>query len=75
MSGAIIKTAEDEAWEEIEKKQRAEDHGAGIRRAVMCSVAFVNECDPRELGMLTLRKAYEIGYYQAWQDKKGPEGK
>jgi hypothetical protein len=65
-----MKTAEDEAWEAIERKQQAEQQGAAIRRAILSSVAFINECDPRELGILTLRKAYEIGYYQALQDKK-----
>ena len=53
-----MKTAEDEAWEAIERKQQAERQGADIRRAILSSVAFINECDPRELGILTLRKAY-----------------
>ena len=55
-------TEEDEAFEEIERaqQQRVED---SIRRAAQESALnFISEIDSIELGMMTLRKAYEIGY-------------
>ena len=55
-------TEEDEAFNEIERaqQQRVED---SIRRAAQESALhFISESDSIELGMMTLRKAYEIGY-------------
>ena len=55
-------TPEDEAFEEIEQAQkwRVED---SIRRAAQESALhFISESDAIELGMMTLRRAYEIGY-------------
>jgi len=57
-----MKTEEDEAFEEIERaqQQRVED---SIRRAAQESALhFISESDAIELGMMTLRKAYELGY-------------
>ena len=55
-------TEEDEAFNEIERaqQQRVED---SIRRAAQESALnFITDTDAIELGMMTLRKAYEIGY-------------
>ena len=55
-------TEEDEAFNEIERAQhqRVED---SIRRAAQESALnFITDIDSIELGMMTLRKAYEIGY-------------
>ena len=55
-------TPEDEAFDEIERaqQQRGED---SIRRAAQESALnFISDSDSIELGMMTLRKAYEIGY-------------
>ena len=55
-------TEEDEAFNEIERaqQQRGED---SIRRAAQESALhFISESDAIELGMMTLRRAYEIGY-------------
>lgn len=57
-----MKTEEDEAFDEIERaqQQRVED---SIRRAAQESALnFITDIDSIELGMMTLRKAYEIGY-------------
>jgi hypothetical protein len=57
-----VMTEEDEAFDEIERaqQQRVED---SIRRAAQESALhFISESDAIELGMMTLRKAYEIGY-------------
>jgi hypothetical protein len=55
-------TEEDEAFDDIERaqQQRVED---SIRRAAQESALnFISESDAIELGMMTLRRAYEIGY-------------
>ena len=57
-----VMTEEDEAFNEIERaqQQRVED---SIRRAAQESALnFISDIDSIELGMMTLRKAYEIGY-------------
>jgi len=57
-----IMTEEDEAFNEIERAQhqRVED---SIRRAAQESALnFITDIDSIELGLMTLRKAYEIGY-------------
>jgi len=57
-----IMTPEDEAFDELERaqQQRVED---SIRRAAQESALhFITESDAIELGMMTLRKAYETGY-------------
>lgn len=53
---------EDEAFDEIERaqQQKVED---SIRYAAQESAwNFITDTDAIELGMMTLRKAYEIGY-------------
>ena len=53
---------EDEAFEALERaqQQRVED---SIRRAAQESALnFITDIDSIELGLMTLRKAYEIGY-------------
>jgi predicted DNA binding protein len=55
-------TPEDEAFEELESAQkwRVEDN---IRRmAQVSAMQFIEDNNVTELGMMTLRKAYEIGY-------------
>ena len=55
-------TEEDEAFNEIERaqQQRVED---SVRRAAQESALhFISDIDSIELGMMTLRKAYELGY-------------
>ena len=55
-------TEEDEAFNEIERAQkwRVED---SIRRAAQESaMQFIDDNNVTELGIMTLRKAYEIGY-------------
>lgn len=57
-----IMTPEDEAFEELERAQkwRVEDN---IRRmAQESAMHFISESNAIELGIMTLRKAYELGY-------------
>lgn len=55
-------TAEDEAWEEIERKQQAVQADTLRRESLMSAMRFIDENNVIELGVMTLRKAYEIGY-------------
>ena len=58
-----MKTEEDEAFEEIERAQQQQQVEDSIRRAAQESALhFITDTDAIELGMMTLRKAYEIGY-------------
>lgn len=70
MSGAITKTEEDEAWERLEAKQKLAAATEVLQRAAYASVAFIEDSETRDLAIMTLRKAFELGYRQGWEDKK-----
>jgi hypothetical protein len=70
MSGARIKTEEDEAWERLEAKQKRAAEIDKLQRAAVAAALFVSESPKRELAIMTLRKAFELGYRQGWHDKK-----
>jgi hypothetical protein len=53
---------EDEAWQEIERKQRKAQEQVEMTEAVVSAMRFINDMNNAELGIMTLRKAYEIGY-------------
>jgi hypothetical protein len=55
-------TEEDEAFEEIERAQQQQVEDSIRRAAQESALHFISESDSIELGMMTLRKAYEIGY-------------
>jgi hypothetical protein len=55
-------TGEDEAFEEIERAQQQQVEDSIRRAAQESALHFISESDAIELGMMTLRKAYEIGY-------------
>ena len=55
-------TPEDEAFEEIERAQQQKVKDNIHRAAQESALNFISEIDSIELGMMTLRKAYEIGY-------------
>ena len=61
---------EDEAWEAIEAKQNRADEIEVLQRAAVAAAAFVSESQKRDLAIMTLRKAFELGYRQGWEDKK-----
>ena len=70
MSGARIRTEEDEAWDALEAKQKLAAATQTLQRAHLASVAFIEDSEARDLGIMTLRKAFELGYRQVWDDKK-----
>jgi hypothetical protein len=53
---------EDEAFEEIERAQQQKVEDSIRRAAQESALHFITDTDAIELGMMTLRKAYEIGY-------------
>ena len=55
-------TEEDEAFEDIERAQQQKVEDSVRRAAQESALSFITENDAIELGMMTLRKAYEIGY-------------
>ena len=57
-----VMTEEDEAFEEIERAQQQKVKDSIHRAAQESALNFISEIDSIELGMMTLRKAYEIGY-------------
>jgi hypothetical protein len=57
-----VMTEEDEAFDEIERAQQQKVEDSIRRAAQESALHFISESDAIELGMMTLRKAYEIGY-------------
>lgn len=61
---------EDEAWALLEAKQKRAAEIDVLQRAAYASVAFIEDSEARDLAIMTLRKAFELGYRQGWDDKK-----
>jgi hypothetical protein len=57
-----VMAEEDEAFDEIERAQQQKVEDSIRRAAQESALHFISESDAIELGMMTLRKAYEIGY-------------
>ena len=55
-------TKEDEAFEDIARAQQQKVEDSVRRAAQESALNFITDIDSIELGMMTLRKAYEIGY-------------
>ena len=53
---------EDEAFDEIERAQQQKVEDSIRRAAQESALNFITDADAIELGMMTLRRAYEIGY-------------
>ena len=59
---------EDEAWEELERKQQQEQDRDVLRKAQAKAVKFIESNESIELGIMTLRKAFEMGYRFGYSD-------
>jgi hypothetical protein len=55
-------TEEDEAFDQIERAQKWRVEDAVRRDAQIAAIQFIQENDVIELGIMTLRKAFETGY-------------
>lgn len=53
---------EDEAWAELERKQQMQQAYTLEAEAQQRAAYFIMDMNNAELGIMTLRKAYEIGY-------------
>ena len=53
---------EDEAFDELERAQKWKVEDSIRRAAQERAMHFISESDAIELGIMSLRKAYEIGY-------------
>ena len=53
---------EDEAFDELERAQKWKVEDSIRRAAQESAMHFISESDAIELGLMPLRKAYEIGY-------------
>lgn len=59
---------EDEAWDEIERRQQKAQEADIRREAQMKAMEFIGNNDSLELGIMTLRKAFETGYRYGYSD-------
>ena len=53
---------EDEVWQELERKQHMQQVHTLEAEAQQRAAYFIMDMNNAELGIMTLRKAYEIGY-------------
>jgi hypothetical protein len=58
---------EEEQWQELERKQRRHNELICMQNAVVEAQRFI-ESSKDELGIMTLRKAYEMGYKAGFYD-------
>jgi hypothetical protein len=55
-------TEADEAWDELERAQKWNTEDSIRRAAQESAMQFIDDNNVTELGIMTLRKAYEIGF-------------
>ena len=68
-------TPEDEEFELIERKQKIDREDSIRREAQVSAWQFIEDNDVIELGIMTLRKAYEIGYRAGMYAEQRKHGK
>jgi hypothetical protein len=62
--------SEEDAWQELERKQRKAEEQHTTTEAQVKAMEFIND-HASELGIMTLRKAFEIGYRRgAYAEKR-----
>jgi len=65
---------EEEQWQELERKQRKHNELICMQHAVVEAQRFI-ESSKDELGIMTLRKAYEMGYKAGFYDASNTRSK
>ena len=64
-------TAEDEAFDELERKQKWDKEHLIRQQAREAALDFIEDSDPFELGTISIQRAFELGYRtRATQDGK-----
>jgi hypothetical protein len=62
---------EDEAFEELEQRLKLQRSTEYLQRAHIEATKFISE-HASDLGIMTLRKAFELGYRYGYTDAKDP---
>jgi hypothetical protein len=57
--------AEEEAWQQLEETQRAETIKLNYLLANTAAIEWIDSLSRSELSLVTLRKAYASGYFDA----------
>ena len=65
--------AEDQAFDELEQRLQEQKFLRYMQRAQAEAARFIYD-NNAELGLLTLRKAFEIGYLRGCRDTEKPTG-
>jgi hypothetical protein len=65
---------EDESWEELEQRLKRQNLTQYLQRAYAEASRFIEE-NKNDLGTMTLRKAFEIGYRYGYSDGTNPRTK
>jgi hypothetical protein len=60
---------EEEYWKELEKKLLTNKDNEMRMAAVYAAAEYINGQSQGELGITTLRKAFELGFIKGWQVK------
>ena len=68
-------TEEDEAFNEIERAQQQRVDDSVRRAAQESALHFISDTEAIDLGMMTLRRAYEIGYRAGMYAEQRKHGK
>ena len=62
VSSPEVTPEEDEAWEDLQRRERDRLFIDAQQRAAEFAQEFVDKSPPAELGLFTLRKAFEMGF-------------
>jgi len=68
-------TPEDEAFDAIERAQQQRVDDSVRRAAQESAMHFISDTEAIDLGMMTLRRAYEIGYRAGMYTEQRKHGK
>jgi len=70
LNAYISDPAEDEAWEELQKRNDIQERNRGAMEAWKAAGMFITE-NADKLGKLSLREAYEQGFIAGFKNGRG----
>ena len=70
-----VPTEEDEEWEILSREIKRKEHQTRMREAVASAQEFIEGLVPAEIGIFTLRKAFEEGFMNGASWTKNTKGK
>ena len=68
-----VPTEEDEEWEILSREIKRKEHQTRMREAVASAQEFVESLTSAEIGIFTLRKAFEEGFMSGASWAKNPK--